>query len=69
MARVKVQVLVEQEIDDGCDACWKKDQTPRESVVEFTLDGKTWFLCDEHERKFAQQMIGLLGDPSEGEDE
>lgn len=63
MARVQIT------IDDACDACWTKDKTPRESVVEFTLDGRTWFLCAEHERKLAQQMTGVLGDPTEnGED-
>lgn len=63
MARVQIT------IDDACDACWAANKTPRESDVEFTLDGKTWFLCGEHEIKLAQQMIGVLGDPAEvGED-
>ena len=33
--------------------------------MELTLDGKTWFLCDEHEKGLAQQLVGLLGDPEE----
>jgi hypothetical protein len=59
MARVVI------ELEDACDACWTKDKTPKESDVEITLDGKTWFLCREHEQKFAQQFIGLMGDPNE----
>jgi hypothetical protein len=60
MARVVI------ELDDACDACWKRDKTPRESVMEITLDGKTWFLCQEHEKKFANQFVGIMGDPGEG---
>jgi hypothetical protein len=67
MAKVVVQVVVEQEVDDGCDACWKKDGTARQSVMELTLDGKTWFLCEEHEKKWADQFTQILGDPEEGE--
>lgn len=70
MARVVLQVVVEREVDDGCDACWKKDETARQSVVEFTLDGRTWYLCEEHEHKLAGEMVGLLGEgtkESEGE--
>jgi hypothetical protein len=68
MARVSVKVIIEQEqeIDDGCDACWKKDETARQSVVEITLKGKTWFLCEEHEDKFAAQFVSIMGDPGEG---
>lgn len=68
MARVKVKVIVEEEheIDDGCDACYAKDETARESVVEITLAGKTWFLCKEHEDKFAAQFVSIMGDPGEG---
>lgn len=54
-------------IDDACDACWTKDKTATESDVEFTLAGKTWFLCEEHEKALSQQMTELLGDPMEGE--
>jgi hypothetical protein len=53
------------ELDTACDPCWKKSKTPRESIMEFTLDGKTWFLCEEHEKALAQQFVGLLGDPTE----
>jgi hypothetical protein len=68
MARVRVKVIIEQEqeIDDGCDACWKKDETARQSVMELTLDGKTWFLCEEHEKKWADKFTEILGDPGEG---
>ncbi|MET9816861.1 hypothetical protein [Streptomyces sp. NPDC006355] len=66
MAKVVVSVVVEQEIDDGCDACWKKDETARQSVVEITLKGKTWFLCEEHEDKFAAQFVSIMGDPEGG---
>jgi hypothetical protein len=52
-------------MNDACDACWKRDKTPRRCVMELTLDGKTWFLCDEHEKGLAQQLVGLLGDPEE----
>lgn len=54
-------------IDDACDPCWNKGETARESVVEITLDGKTWFFCEEHEKGLAEQLVGLLGDPTEGE--
>jgi hypothetical protein len=69
MARVTVKVVIEQEqeIDDGCDACWKKDETARQSVMELTLNGKTWFLCEEHEKKWADQFTQILGDPGEGQ--
>jgi len=55
-------------IDDACDACWKKG-VARTSDVSFTLDERTWYLCREHEKAFAQQMITLLGDPTEGGNE
>jgi len=54
-------------IDDACDACWRSSKTARVSDIEFTLDGKTWFLCAEHERKLAQELSKTLGDTSEGE--
>jgi hypothetical protein len=53
---------------EACAACHKKDGTVRKSDVELTLDGKTWFLCDEHESSLAMQFVSLLGDPCEEED-
>lgn len=53
---------------DACAACHKKDGTVRASTVEFALDGKVWFLCDEHETALAQQFVSLLGEPCETED-
>lgn len=53
---------------EACAACHKKDRTVRASTVELTLDGKTWFLCDEHETALADQFVGLLGEPCEVED-
>lgn len=64
MARV-VRVI-EQVIENACDGCYRKDGSATDSVVEFTLASKTWFLCKEHEDKLAQQMISVLGDPEEG---
>lgn len=61
MARVTIT------IDDGCDACWKKDKTARKCVMEVTLAGKTWLLCEEHENKFAAQFVSIMGEPGEGE--
>lgn len=60
----RVVKVIEQVIEDACDACWKKDETIRESVVEFTLAGKTWLLCEDHEQKWADQFTEILGDPS-----
>lgn len=54
---------------EACAACHKKDGSVKVSDVELTLDGKTWFLCDEHEKSLALQFIGLLGDPCEVEEE
>lgn len=54
---------------DACAACHKKDGTVRASDVELTLDGKSWYLCDEHEKALAQQFVGLLGDPCEVEEQ
>lgn len=53
---------------DACAACHKKDGTIRESTVELTLDGKTWFLCSEHEVMWAGQFTQILGEPCEVED-
>jgi hypothetical protein len=53
---------------DACAACYKKDGTIRASVIELTLDGKTWFLCGEHEKKWADQFTQILGEPCEVED-
>lgn len=55
-------------IENACNACWKKDKTARQGVACLPLDGKEWWLCREHEVALAQQMIGLLGDPT-GESE
>jgi hypothetical protein len=63
MARV-VRVI-EQVIEDACDACAKKG-VAKESTMEITLAGKTWFMCEEHENNLALQLVGLLGDPNEG---
>lgn len=60
MARVVI------ELDNGCDPCWKK-RVARESVTEIVLDGKTWFICEEHERALAREFVNLLGDPMENE--
>jgi len=62
----RVVKVVETVIDDACDACYAKDETARESVMEITLDGKTWYLCEEHEKKFAAQFVSIMGDPEEG---
>lgn len=69
MARVIVKVVVEKEVEvDGCDACYRKDGTARESVIGLTLAGKTWFLCEEHETKWADKFTKILGEPGEGEE-
>jgi hypothetical protein len=63
MARV-VRV-VEQIIENACDACYKKDGSATDSVMELTLAGKTWFLCAVHEQMWADQFTQILGDPEE----
>lgn len=54
--------VVQITISDGCDGCWKKDKTATESDMEFTLAGRTWFLCKEHETKLAEQLADVLGE-------
>lgn len=66
MARVVIEVTVKREVQDGCDACFRKDGTATQSVVELTLAGKTWFLCEEHETKWADKFTDILGEPGEG---
>lgn len=59
----KVQITM----DDACDACWQRDKTPRASIMDLTLNGKTWYLCEEHETKLAGQLTEVLGEPGEDE--
>ena len=54
-------------IDDACDPCWTK-RIPRESTASIRLDGKTWYLCEEHEKALAGLLAQQLGDPTEGSD-
>ena len=65
MARV-VRVI-EQVIEDACDACFKKDGSATDCAMELTLAGKTWFLCAEHELMWADKFTQILGDPTEGD--
>jgi hypothetical protein len=57
--------MIEQVIENACDGCYRKDGSATDSVVEIRLAGKTWFLCKEHEDKFADQFTQILGDPME----
>lgn len=59
---VTTMAVVQITISDGCDGCWKKDKTATESDMEFTLAGRTWFLCKEHEAKLAEQLADVLGE-------
>lgn len=59
----RVVRMIEQVIENACDACYKKDGSATESVVDLILAGRTWYLCAEHEEKLAQQMTGVLGEP------
>ncbi|MFD5069130.1 hypothetical protein ACFWNC_14530 [Streptomyces sp. NPDC058369] len=54
--------VVQITIDNGCDGCFKKDKTAREGVTQITLAGRTWYLCEEHETKFAAQFTELMGE-------
>ncbi|MEU5166782.1 hypothetical protein [Streptomyces mutomycini] len=54
--------VVQITIDNGCDGCFKKDETATEGVTQISLAGKTWFLCEEHEEKLAGQLTQVLGE-------
>lgn len=54
--------VVQITIDNGCDGCFKKDETATEGETQISLAGRTWYLCEVHEERLAEQLAQLLGE-------